>query len=133
MLAVRESKLTGRRRSLIAGPLYRGNDASAESIPITLQRASASMNASATGLAQKVAATAERLYDVLPASKGQLQRSENRIQRDEDLIQKLVMQVNSLTPVSASLLCSTLWLLAAQDFERGLATIRTSNIRLLPH
>lgn len=113
MLAVRESKLMGRRRSLIAESLYRDNDAPATPTPITLQRASAPTNASATGLAQQVAATAGRFYDVLPASKGELGKSElrikqdeDRIQRDEDLIKQLITQVNALTPVRLSLLCS---------------------------
>ena len=123
MLAVRESRLMGRRRSLIAEPLYEGDDASAAPTPTVLQRATASTNTSASGFAQQVAATADRFYDVLPASKGELEKAERRIKQDEDLIQQLVTQVNALTPVRLSLsLCfQSCGHFAALYFESSLA------------
>lgn len=92
----------------------KGNEASAAPTPPVLQRATTSTDTSASGFAQQVAATAGRFYDVLSASKGELEKAERRIKRDEDLIQQLV---NALTPVRLSLsLLSKLWPLCCSTF-----------------
>ena len=116
--AARESTLNRRRRSLIDGPLYSGYSKSetlpqgiawgydegikskatsglAEPKQEPLAKASALLNATKTELSQQISSTTNKIKDVLPASKGELQQ-------EQTIIDELVKQVNALTPVSSS-------------------------------